>query len=166
MAGADVISTIILQDRTVNLRLRYVDCGRFCNRQYRRNRRGGIFRIWQCTSMGADVPSRLVVPRADFNFITGTGRSDGLSQTSTDPIVDISWSEDGGATFKMPIQRALGRGGKNGQVGAVLQTGQTSRYGRVWKLKVSDPVYVGLLSATMGVGARMQSQTPIAAMTA
>src|ERR1700730_1168590 len=122
---------------------------------------------WELTSLPViQFPSRMVVPRADFNFITGTGRSDGLSQTSTDPIVDISWSEDGGATFKMPIQRALGRGGKNGQVVAVLQTGQTSRYGRVWKLKVSDPVYVGLLSATMGVGARMQSQTPIAAMTA
>lgn len=107
---------------------------------------------WEITSLPTvQFPARMIVPRADFNFITGTGISDGMAQEKTDPTVRISWSDDGGATFKMPLVRALGRGGANGQtIGPILQTGQTTRYGRCWKLQVSDPVYVGLLGGTMG----------------
>ena len=107
---------------------------------------------WELTSLpSTQFPARAIVPRADFNFVAGTGQPAGGGQILTDPVVQISWSEDGGSTFKMPVQRALGRGGINGQVVTVLQTGQTTRYGRVWKMKVSDPVYVGLFSATMGM---------------
>lgn len=105
---------------------------------------------WELTSLPAvDFPVQAIVSRADFNFIAGTGKSTGTDQTMTNPVVDISWSEDGGATFKMPVQRAIGKGGVNGQAVAVLRTGQTRRYGRSWRLRVSDPVFVGLLGATM-----------------
>jgi hypothetical protein len=120
---------------------------------------------WELTSLPViQFPMRSIVPRADFNFITGTGQPAGMAQINVDPVVGISWSEDGGATFKMPLQRTLGKGGKNGHVVSVLQTGQTSRFGRVWKLEVFDPVYVGLLSATQGVSSRPSSLTPMAAM--
>jgi hypothetical protein len=106
---------------------------------------------WEITSLPVvQFPKTMTVPRFDANFITGTGISDGVGQTETDPVVSISWSKDGGATFGAPVQRALGRGGKNGQVVTILQTGQVTRYGRVWKMKVADPVYVGLMGATMG----------------
>ncbi len=121
---------------------------------------------WELSSLPVvQFPNRTVIPRVDFNFITGTGLSAG-SIPKTDPVVSISWSGDGGATFKLPIQRAIGRGGVNGQVVSVLATGQTTRYGRVWSLVVTDPVYVGLLGGTMQVGARMVSQTAAAALQA
>jgi hypothetical protein len=109
---------------------------------------------WDLVSLpSVQFPARMVVARADFNFIAGTGQPMGTGQTATDPVVAISWSEDGGAKFKMPIVRPLGEGGLNGNVIQVLRSGQTTRYGRVWRLQVSDPVYVGLLSATMGEAA-------------
>lgn len=91
----------------------------------------------------ANFPNKTAFPRVDFNFIAGVGKSSG---SAIDPQVMISWSDDGGATFKMPIQRPLGKIGEKWMPVSVLRSGQASRYGRVWKLQVSDDCYVGLLS--------------------
>lgn len=100
-------------------------------------------------------PQRRVVRKVDFNFIAGVG----LTPNSTpydlaidpysDPQAIISWSDDGGASFTMPIQRTLGRIGDNIHVATILRSGQATRYGRVWRIEVTDPVYVGLLGGTM-----------------
>jgi len=94
-------------------------------------------------------PADQVVGRADFDFVAGVGIQTGASQIETDPVVDVSWSDDGGGTFKMPVQRALGKGGETGAVVSVLRTGQAGPYGRVWRLRVSDPVFIGLLGGAM-----------------
>ncbi len=102
-----------------------------------------------------NFPARTVVKRADFNFIVGTGTipveepADPVTDYPYDPQIMISWSDDGGESFKMPIHRPLGQIGNSTLPVVVLRSGLTSRYGRVWKLEVSDPVYVGLLSGTM-----------------
>jgi hypothetical protein len=111
---------------------------------------------WSMQSLPVDkFPQRAVVARADFNFIMGVGLTptvipyDPLTDPYALPQVVISWSDDGGASFKMPVQRGLGAIGANETVATVLRSGQTSRFGRVWRLEVSAPVYVGLLAGTM-----------------
>jgi hypothetical protein len=112
----------------------------------------------------ANFPMRQIVKRADFNFVPGTGlppsdddytlvTQGAVSDTTIDnmanPTVRVSWSDDGGNRFTMPLERKLGKIGRGYQVISVLRSGQTSRYGRVWRLTVSDPVYVGLISGYM-----------------
>ncbi len=103
----------------------------------------------------SNFPQRMVVRKTDFNFIAGVGLTPNTTpyDPSTDPYADpqalFSWSDDGGASFTMPLQRSLGKIGNNIRVAVVLRSGQPTRYGRVWRVEVSDPVYVGLLGGTM-----------------
>ena len=124
-------------------------------------------------------PMRETVKRTDFNFIVGTGKSPkdddydvdqsfagnwssdwndpnwNVGQTvqfndvAANPHVLISWSDDGGTSFSMPLTRELGKVGQGYQCVSIYRSGMTSRYGRVWRVEVSDPVYVGLISAFM-----------------
>ena len=116
----------------------------------------GTTLTWQCQSYPVDAfPAYRIVARADFNFVAGVGIAPTTSPYSpvTDyavtPIVRVSWSDDAGASFKMPVQRELGEIGNNKRSITVLRSGQATRYGRVWRLEVSDPVYVGIFSGTM-----------------
>lgn len=111
-----------------------------------------------CTVQSLPVdkfPSYTIVRRADFNFIVGVGLAptidpvDPVTDYAVDPQVNISWSDDGGASFTMPLLRSLGKIGDSIQSVTVLRSGQAKRYGRVWRVSVSDPVYCGLFSATM-----------------
>lgn len=111
---------------------------------------------WTVQSLPSDAfPSRTIVRKADFNFIVGIGTdpvsepTDPATDWTVDPQVKISWSDDGGASFSMPLQRSLGKIGNTINVVTVLRSGQTTRYGRVWRVEVSDSVYVGLLGGTM-----------------
>lgn len=118
----------------------------------------GAALVWELDSLPVDeFPAKEIVPRVDFNFVVATGTPTGIGDIAPDPAplgtnpkVMISWSDNGGASFKQPLQRELGTIGHDGQVVSILRSGQTTRYGRVWRLRVSDPVYVGLLSGTMG----------------
>lgn len=100
-------------------------------------------------------PIRQIVRKADFDFMSGLGLTP--NATPYDPVLDpyanpqvmISWSDDGGASFTMPLQRSLGSVGEYNKVVTLLRTGQATRFGRVWRVEVSDPVYVGLLGGTM-----------------
>lgn len=111
---------------------------------------------WIVQSLPSDAfPSRTIVRKVDFNFIVGTGTTptsepiDPETDWTADPQVMVSWSDDGGASFSMPLQRSLGKVGNSINVVTVLRTGQTTRYGRVWRIEVTDAVYVGLLGGTM-----------------
>ncbi|WP_421616604.1 hypothetical protein [Agrobacterium tumefaciens] len=97
----------------------------------------------------SDFPNRVAVPRADFDIIVGQGLVTGQEPIDTDPICKISWSDDGGNSFGKPLQRLLGRQAQHRTPVTVNRCGMASRYGRVWKFEVSDPVYVGLLGGSM-----------------
>jgi hypothetical protein len=99
-------------------------------------------------------PNRMVVPRADFDIIIGQGKVTGQEPIETDPVVLISWSDDGGATFGNPLKRSLGRLAKHTTPVSVNRTGMASRYGRVWRLDISDPVFASILSGTMDTDPR------------
>lgn len=114
----------------------------------------GDFLTYSITSLPATkFPEKTVVRRADFNFIAGTGVAPLVDppegSPANNPKVLVSWSDDGGASFKMPLQRELGQVGQTNQAVVILRTGRTTRFGRVWRLEVSDPVYIGLLGGSM-----------------
>ncbi|WCA57773.1 hypothetical protein G6M16_008715 [Agrobacterium tumefaciens] len=99
-------------------------------------------------------PNRVAIPRADFDVIVGQGLVTGDEPIETDPICKVSWSDDGGNSFGIPLHRQLGRQAEHNTVVSVNRTGMATRYGRVWKFEVSDPVYVGLLGGSMDGEAR------------
>lgn len=99
-------------------------------------------------------PNRVAIPRADFDFIVGQGLVAGDEPIETDPVVLISWSDNGGATFGVPVKRALGAMAKYQTRVTVNRCGMAGPYGRVWKLDISDPVFVSLLSGQMDAEAR------------
>lgn len=96
-------------------------------------------------------PDRALVSRVDFDFVAGTGKAAGSYPVETDPRVWISWSNDGGETWGYPVQRLLGAQGKTFTRVSMMPCGQARGHGRRWRLRVTDPVYVGLLGGTMEV---------------
>jgi len=111
--------------------------------------------VWEVESiaMGA-FPARLRIPRADFNFVQGVGVESGDGYEEIDPKVEISWTDDRGASYSVPLTRDLGRQQVvDGRI-SVNRAGLTGVHGRRWKLRVSAPVYVGLLGGDMVTEAR------------
>jgi hypothetical protein len=102
-----------------------------------------------------NFPTRRVVRKADFNFITGVGLTpnttpyDLVTDPYANPRVLVSWSDDGGASFTMPLERTIGKVGETNRVATVLRSGQAQRYGRVWRIEATDPVYIGLVGGSM-----------------
>jgi hypothetical protein len=93
----------------------------------------------------AKFPNRTIVPRADFNFATGTGIATGPDPIATQPRVRISWSDNGGVLWSNPLHRNLGPQGRAEQRVTVTRTGMAGPMGRRWRLDVTDPVHVGLM---------------------
>ena len=94
-------------------------------------------------------PNRMRVPRADFDFTVGPGDARGEEPIETNPVVDISWTDDGGVNWSVPLQRPLGRQQEADKRITVTNTGLTGSQGRRWRLDVSDPVYVALQGGSM-----------------
>jgi len=101
-----------------------------------------------------DFPNRTAVPRADFDVIVGQGLVAGQQPIETDPVCMISWSDDGGNSFGTPLKRQLGRLAEHKRTVTVNRTGTTTRYGRVWKIEVADPVFCSWLGGSMDASPR------------
>jgi hypothetical protein len=100
--------------------------------------------VWEIQSLPVkQFPSQMVVGQADFDFVTGQGVA------GSQPVVSVSWSDNGGATFGTPLVRSLGGQGENALV-RVNQCGRSSHTGRIWQLKGSDDAYSALLGGDMG----------------
>lgn len=108
--------------------------------------------IW--SAQAPAFPNRVAVPAASFAFAVGQGRSPGVIPIETAPRVSISWSDDGGVTWSSPLLRDLGPQGAYRQQVKIHRTGMTGVQGRMWKIVVSDPVYVSLLGGDMTVVGR------------
>jgi hypothetical protein len=90
-------------------------------------------------------PSRVRVARADFNIVVPA-----VTAETTAPTIDISWSDDGGATFSNPYTRSLGNSTTDTiRRINVFNTGYSHPVGRRWKLVCSDPVNFALLGGDM-----------------
>jgi hypothetical protein len=101
-----------------------------------------------------NFPDRLAIPRADFMFAQGVGHAVQQDPIQTDPVTEISWSNDGGGTWSRPLRRALGQQGEFGWDVRINRTGMTTKAGRRWRVDVSDPVAFVFLGATMDVEQR------------
>jgi hypothetical protein len=101
-----------------------------------------------------NFPDRLAIPRADFMFAQGVGRTMQQDPIQTDPVTEISWSDDGGGTWSRPLRRTLGKEGKFGWDVRINRTGMTTKAGRRWRVDVADPVPFVFLGATMDVEQR------------
>ena len=96
----------------------------------------------------ANFPDRIAIPRADFDMIVGQGLVTGDEPIETDPVCMISWSDDGGNSFGTPLQRQIGRLATHRTPVVINRTGMSTRYGRVWRIDVSDPVFVSIMGGS------------------
>lgn len=94
-------------------------------------------------------PNRLRVSQATFNIARGVGMVTGTDPIQTDPTILISWTDDGGMHWSVPVQRKLGRQEENKAPVRVNRVGQTKDQGRRWRLTVYDPVQVELIGGSM-----------------
>jgi hypothetical protein len=101
-----------------------------------------------------NFPERMAVSRADFLFGQGLGIAAGLDPIQTDPVVEISWSDDGGGTWSRPLRRTLGRQGEFGWDVRLNRTGLTTKAGRRWRIDFADMVPITFLGGSMDVEAR------------
>jgi len=106
--------------------------------------------VFQAESIAMEsFPARIQVPRVDFNFVTGTGVANGEDPIERQPQAEISWSDDGGTTWSVPLLRSIGPQQITKFHPYVMRTGLSTAKGRRWRVRVADPCYVGLLGADM-----------------
>jgi hypothetical protein len=79
----------------------------------------------------------------------GVARKQNTPQNAVAPAVQVSWSNDDGVSFVPPQILPLGPQGNSTQLVRTFLTGSFSPYGRIWRLVVSDPVYVSFMGAEM-----------------
>ncbi len=102
--------------------------------------------IWHVESgVVQGFPRGMVIPRASFNMTAGVG----TFMSVEDPLVEISWSLDGGYSYGDPVLRRLGGPGQTKSHPYVLNSGLSKGQGVRYRLRVSDPVHVGLSGGTV-----------------
>ena len=94
-----------------------------------------------------DFPAFVAVPRADFEFSSGVGMAGGADPNETNPYAEVSWSDDGGQTFKDPQFRELGRQSKTMRRITVRRCGMSGPQGRRWRIAVPSAVHLGFIGA-------------------
>lgn len=102
----------------------------------------------------AAFPSRLAIPRMDFDFTAAVGMAAGENPVQTDPSVLISLSHDGGFSFGNPVARKLGRQGDGNARVTVLRCGVAGPKGVVVELEVADPVHRTFMGGQMATAQR------------
>lgn len=111
--------------------------------------------IFEAESIAMEAfPTRLAVSRAEFNFTSGNGLASGEDPIERDPQIEVSWSDDGGINWSVPLLRRLGPQQEARTRVIVNRTGLTTAKGRRWRLRAADPVYISFLSADMTVEGR------------
>lgn len=94
-------------------------------------------------------PSRMRCSRVDFDFSVGVGSVSGSDPNEIDPVIEVSYSDDGGYSFSNPRARSLGRRGKTKTRITLFNNGMTGAQGRIWKIRMSDPRHFGLMAGDM-----------------
>lgn len=97
-------------------------------------------------------PMGMVIPRASFHITSGVGGYTG--STVANPKVAISWSLDGGYSWGLPVFRRLGGPGQTFSHPYILGSGLSKGQGVRYRLRVSDPVHVGLMGGVIEVEPR------------
>lgn len=96
------------------------------------NFRGGIF----ADSLDIDIASGV--------GLVGTGTSD-----DTSPMIAVSFSDDGGETFKYERSASIGQAGQYGQLVRLNQWGRINQKGRIWRIRASSRVLRSVIQANV-----------------
>lgn len=95
----------------------------------------------------AGFPDRMSIGRADFNFVVGAGVNVAGADNLVNPQLDISWSDDGGVNYLVPVQRGLGAQARGRATRVtVKRCGQATPLGRRWRVD-NDSGRTSLMSA-------------------
>lgn len=94
-------------------------------------------------------PNRIACKQASFSIAQGVGVATGQDPIETDPVVEISYSDDGGINYSVPRIRNLGRQQVAKGPIRLPKCGSTRDLGRRWKLVISDPVDFELTGGDM-----------------
>lgn len=106
--------------------------------------------VWGADSAAVkQFPLRTQISSVSLDFVLGQGNEQGEDPIQTAPQVMISWSHDGGATWSNPIQRPLNREGKFVGPIRVHRLGITTHHGFRLRWRISDPVNVSFMGATI-----------------
>lgn len=105
-----------------------------------------------CTmeAIGPTFPQGARLDDLRVEISTGQGRAEGLDPIETDPTVTISSSLDGGADFRNPVPRSMGRQGEFGRTVRVGSLGRARGAGVRVRVEVADPVPFSLYGADLG----------------
>lgn len=100
----------------------------------------------------ASFPNPYRVGKTQLDFSVGVGFSNGTDPIQVNPSAMVSWSDDAGLTWSTPSVVPLGRQGEGRtQVYLPRRLGRTGPKGRRWRIRVSDPVRIGLFGGDMEV---------------
>jgi len=91
-----------------------------------------------------EFPANFRIPSIDIDMTVGLGDID---SPTPDPTVLVSWSHDGGANWGNPVARSMGREGRYATKVTVNSLGRSTAQGVMFRLEVTDPVWVQLVSA-------------------
>jgi hypothetical protein len=112
---------------------------------------GDPLKYWIETGPQKDFPMRMRINRVHVFATVGSGVATGLDPIQTDPTLEIECSLDGGLTWSIPRQRALGRQAVGRQSVNANNFGHASGQGVRWRFSVSDPVDVSIMGAAMEI---------------
>ena len=90
-------------------------------------------------------------PYTSGGVVTGLTAFDPIE---TDPIVEISWSDDGGQNYYAPIQRKLGKQAQTRQLVSLIAC-KTSSWNAAMAVGHFDPVYVGFMAAYQNISPKV-----------
>ena len=91
-------------------------------------------------------PNRTRVGSTDLSFVMGQGLPPGAANEQL-PQCSISWSDDGGINWSVPLMRQIGQQADGTIRVNAAGLGQTGIVGRRWRVDVGDGVYVGFLGS-------------------
>lgn len=92
-------------------------------------------------------PKRMRVARMTLDVARGVGIATGDDPTQTNPSIYISWSDDGGNNWSVPLERKLGRQDVAKYQVHVNRAGSTRDQGRRWRYTIYDSVTVEITGA-------------------
>jgi hypothetical protein len=102
--------------------------------------------VWQVESgVIHSFPRGIAISRASFNMTAGVGDF----SIVPNPVVEISWSLDGGYRYGNPVLRNLGLPGATKSHPYVLQCGLSRGQGVRFRLRLADPCHVGLMGGML-----------------
>ena len=93
-------------------------------------------------------PNSMIADKLDIDIASGVGLLSGTSD-DTNPTIQVSYSDDGGKTFKGERKASLGQTGEYKRLVRMNGWGRITPKGRVWRIAASARVLRSLIQANV-----------------